>query len=36
MDDLSELPESKDPDREGIIRLEDVGKKRLWDDPANV
>ena len=36
MDDLSELPESKDPDREGIIRLEDDGKKRIWDDPANV
>ena len=36
MDDLSELPESKDPDREGIIRLEADGKKRIWDDPANV
>jgi len=36
MDDLSELPESNDPDREGIVRLEDDGKARIWDNPANV
>jgi hypothetical protein len=36
MDDLSELPESNDPDREGIVILEDDGKERIWDNPANV
>jgi len=36
MNDPIELPESNDPDREGIVRLEDDGKKRIWDDPANV
>lgn len=36
MNEVSNLPKDNDPDREGIIRLEDDGKKHLWDDPANV
>ena len=29
-------PNDNDPDREGIILLEDDGRKHLWDNPANV
>ena len=29
-------PNDYDPDREGIILLEDDGRKHVWDNPANV
>ena len=29
-------PNDNDPDREGIILLEDDGRKHMWDNPANV
>jgi hypothetical protein len=29
-------PNDNDPDREGIILLEDDGRKHVWDNPANV
>ena len=29
-------PDDNDPDRDGIILLEDDGRKYVWDHPANV
>lgn len=36
MADFASPPNDNDPDREGIILLEDDGRKHLWDNPANV
>ncbi len=36
MADIVSPPKDNDPDREGIILLEDDGRKHLWDNPANV
>ena len=36
MADMVSPPNDNDPDREGIILLEDDGRKHLWDNPANV